>query len=81
MSKEEILRLYNSPTFKALKEAYKNNLSIAANGCMYEKNKQGFLPALMEKMYNDRILYKNEMIKSKKLIELIKSEIKSREAA
>jgi DNA polymerase elongation subunit (family B) len=63
------------------KEQTTADVSVAANGCMYEKDKQGFLPALMEKMYNDRILYKNEMIKCKKSIEAIKKEIKQREAA
>ena len=32
--------------------------AYAANGTMYRKDKQGFLPALMEKMYNDRVEYK-----------------------
>jgi DNA polymerase elongation subunit (family B) len=46
--------------------------SIAANGCMYTKSKQGFLPALMEKMYNDRVEYKNKMIEAKKEYEKTK---------
>jgi len=35
--------------------------SWAANGCYYTKDKQGFLPALMEKMYEDRNKYKRLM--------------------
>lgn len=41
----------------------------AANGVMFSKNKQGFLPALMEKMYNDRVEYKKKMIAAKKELE------------
>ena len=51
----------------------KNDLAIAANGCTYRKDKQGFLPALMEKMYNDRVEYKKKMIEAKKRYEETKS--------
>jgi DNA polymerase elongation subunit (family B) len=43
--------------------------AMAANGCIYSKDKQGFLPALMEKMYNDRVEYKKKMIEAKKRYE------------
>jgi len=43
--------------------------AIAANGCIFRKDKQGFLPALMEKMYNDRVEYKKKMIEAKKRYE------------
>lgn len=38
----------------------------AANGVLFSKDKQGFLPGLMEKMYNDRVEYKKKMIEAKK---------------
>jgi len=47
--------------------------AIAANGCVYRKDKQGFLPALMEKMYNDRVVYKKKMIEAKQRYEKTKS--------
>jgi DNA polymerase elongation subunit (family B) len=47
--------------------------AYAANGCTYRKDKQGFLPALMEKMYNDRVEYKSKMIEAKKRYEKTKS--------
>jgi len=50
--------------------------SCAANGVLFKKNKQGFLPALMEKMYNDRVEYKNKMIEAKKKLETIPEENK-----
>ena len=43
--------------------------TIAANGCIYRKDKQGFLPQLMETMYNDRVEYKKKMIEAKKRYE------------
>jgi DNA polymerase elongation subunit (family B) len=43
--------------------------ALAANGCVYRKDKQGFLPALMEKMYDDRVEYKQKMIEAKKRYE------------
>jgi DNA polymerase elongation subunit (family B) len=45
--------------------------ATAANGVLFSKNKQGFLPALMEKMYNDRAEYKKKMIEAKKTLESI----------
>jgi DNA polymerase elongation subunit (family B) len=50
----------------------------AANGCYYSRDKQGFLPALMEKMYNDRTKYKKMMIEAKKDLELVETEMKKR---
>lgn len=43
--------------------------SIAANGCLYKKDSQGFLPFLMEKMYNDRTKYKKLMLEAKQRYE------------
>lgn len=50
----------------------KTNASMAANLCLYSKEKQGFLPALMERMYNDRVIYKKKMIDAKKEYEKTK---------
>jgi DNA polymerase elongation subunit (family B) len=48
--------------------------AIAANGAIYRKDKQGFLPTLMEKMYNDRVVFKERMIEAKKAQEVSPSE-------
>jgi DNA polymerase elongation subunit (family B) len=47
--------------------------SWTANGCAYRKGYQGFFPALMEKMYNDRAMYKKKMLEAKKSYEKTKS--------
>lgn len=49
------------------------SVAYAANGCTYRKDKQGFLPALMEKMYNDRSKYKKMSIDAKKKYESTKN--------
>lgn len=45
------------------------NCTITANLCLYDKKKQGFLSKLMQKMYDDRVVYKQKMIEAKKLYE------------
>lgn len=42
-----------------------NNYTIAASGCCFDRDRQGFLPTLMERVYNDRVKYKKDMIKAK----------------
>lgn len=49
------------------------SVAYAANGCTYRRDKQGFLPALMEKMYVDRTEYKKKMLDAKKSFEKTKS--------
>ena len=46
-------------------EMYKD-YAICANGAMYRKDKQGFLPELMQKYYNERVVFKKRMIAAKK---------------
>ena len=48
------------------KKMIDNNVTISASGCMFDRDYQGFLPKLMEKMYNDRVVYKDRMIEAKK---------------
>ena len=43
-----------------------NGYSVAANGTCYTKEHQGFLPALMEKLYKERKMYKKKMIDCQK---------------
>tara|TARA_Y100000389_G_scaffold18053_1_gene15729 strand:- start:2363 stop:4843 length:2481 start_codon:yes stop_codon:yes gene_type:complete len=48
---------------------YEPGYIYSGNGCVYKNDYQGFLPALMEKMYNDRSEYKKKMIELKKKFE------------
>jgi DNA polymerase elongation subunit (family B) len=45
-------------------EMYKD-YAVCANGAMYRKDVRGFLPELMEKIYNERVIFKKKMISAK----------------
>ena len=45
-------------------ELYSDN-AVCANGSMYRKDKRGFLPELMDKIYKDRTIYKKKMLQAK----------------
>jgi len=61
-------------------EMYKDN-AVCANGAMYRKDVRGFLPELMEKMYNERVIYKKRMIDAKKKYEKTKAKHLEKEIA
>jgi DNA polymerase elongation subunit (family B) len=52
---------------------------LAANGCFFSKARQGFLPEIMERMYNDRVVYKEKMIEAQKEYEKSKSKQASKD--
>ena len=39
--------------------------AVCANGAQYRKDVQGFLPLMMQKMYDARVIFKKKMIKAK----------------
>tara|TARA_B100000949_G_scaffold85555_1_gene76434 strand:- start:13872 stop:16391 length:2520 start_codon:yes stop_codon:yes gene_type:complete len=45
------------------------DLSISANGYHFRRDIQGFLPAMMERMYNERSKFKIQMLETQKLYE------------
>ena len=49
-------------------ELYQDS-AVCANGAMYRKDKRGFLPELMEKIYKDRTIYKKKMLAAKQAYE------------
>ena len=61
-------------------EMYKD-YAVCPNGAMYRKDIRGFLPELMEKMYNDRVIFKEKMIEAKKAYEKKKSKELEKEIA
>jgi len=46
-----------------------NDYATCANGAQYRKDVRGFLPELMDKMYGDRVIFKEKMIEAKKQYE------------
>ena len=45
---------------------------ITPNGALFKTDGQGFLPEMMETMYNERVIYKKRMLKAKKEYEKTK---------
>ena len=43
--------------------------ATCANGAQYRKDKHGFLPLMMQKMYDSRVIFKKKMIKAKQQYE------------
>jgi len=46
-----------------------DGVTITPNGARFRTDKQGFLPELMDKLYKERVIYKNKMAKAKALYE------------
>jgi len=52
--------------------------AVCANGAMFRKDKRGFLPELMEKMYAERKAFKKKMLSCKQKLVDIEAEMKRR---
>jgi DNA polymerase elongation subunit (family B) len=50
--------------------AIDNNYSMAATGQYFDNNKQGFMPKIIEEMYDERVTIKKKMLASKQELEL-----------
>ena len=56
-----------------------NGFTITPNGQFFRTNKQGFLPEILEKMYNDRTKYKKNMLQAKQNYETAKTDQERKE--
>ena len=65
-----VYRMMNGFMDDKLESFQERDITVTANMCMFSREKQGFLPALMQRMYNDRVVYKDKMIEAKKAYEL-----------
>lgn len=63
-----------------LEKLESQNMTMGSNGALFDKDFKGFLPTLMETMYNDRSAWKKRMIEAKKKLELIDAEIARRKS-
>jgi len=61
-------------------EMYKDN-AVCANGAMFRKDVRGFLPELMDKMYNERVIFKKRMLQAKQEYEKTPSRALEKEIA
>lgn len=56
-------RLYNNSEIR--NAIQQNDLTYTPNGCFFRRDEMGFLPALMNEMYDDRSRYKKLMLEAK----------------
>jgi DNA polymerase elongation subunit (family B) len=80
----KIKRIKKFPSLEQLLDTslefnFNDQYSYAANGVVFQKDKQGFLPAIMQKMYNDRSEYKTKMLEAKKKLETLPETASSEE--
>lgn len=59
---------FNDPSIR--NEMNSQNITVAATGCMFDKDYLGFLPRMMQRLYDDRVKFKNQMIEAKKKYEI-----------
>ena len=55
-----------------------NNISLSGSGYMFKKDSKGFLPSIMEHVYNQRKSIKKEMLMHESNVEKLKAEIHKR---
>lgn len=58
-----------------------HNFTVTPTGCVFDKSERGFLPTLMETMYNDRSEWKKRMLNAKKAYEQNKTQENANEIA
>jgi DNA polymerase elongation subunit (family B) len=74
MSPETVLKGYieSNMTVDKMLAGYKNNHAtkgLAATGQYFDNSKQGFMPKIIEQMYDERVIIKKKMLDSKKELE------------
>ena len=62
-----------------LNEVYKLGHTVTPNGVMFKRDKQGFLPELMEKFYDERKAWKKKMIGYQKELETVSDNVQRKE--
>jgi len=59
-------------------EIHELGYAMTANGVCYRKDKQGFIPELVGRIYDERSKFKKQMLKNEQHLELVKAEIERR---
>jgi len=58
-----------------------DGVTVCPNGAQFTTKKRGFLPVLMERIYNERVIFKKKMLEAKKEYEKKKTKSLEREIA
>jgi DNA polymerase elongation subunit (family B) len=45
------------------------NVTITGNSCLYDRSRKGFLPSIMEMLFDERVTYKKRMKEKKKILQ------------
>lgn len=53
------------------KPEFPDDMCMAANGCLFTRKRQGFLPEMMGRMYDDRVIAKKKMLEAKTKLEQV----------
>lgn len=56
-----------------------HDIAVAGSGSLFDRSKQGFLPAIMERMFGDRAAWKKRMIAAEIELEALKQQKSSKE--
>ena len=59
-------------------EVLKEDITLAANGVYFSKKKQGFIPEILEELYETRTKYKKKMLAGEAKLQKVLEEIKRR---
>ena len=62
---DRIVNGYIDTNEKLKKYMKDHNVTVCGSGAMYTRDFKGFMPELMSKMYNDRVVYKDKMLEVK----------------
>lgn len=73
VSTEQIL---NNELTQIYDTLVKDDLSIAGSGCIFSRKKQGFIPALMDKLFSQRVVWKDKMLAEESSLEKEKDPVK-----
>lgn len=65
----DIQDLIQEKQLEILHECHKNNLTLAGNGVTFTNKFRGFIPELMDVMYQERKAFKDKMLEVKKYLE------------
>ena len=65
--------ILTAPNHMIQNDLIARNQTVAASGCVFDRDYRGFLPTLMAKMYDDRVKFKKQMLAAKQAYEKNKS--------
>lgn len=72
-SEDDVEKLLNGYADTVRDELNEHNVALSGSGCLFRKDVHGFLPKLMQRLYDDRTVYKKQMLAAKQEYEKTKT--------